>query len=290
MPAGRAAAARATSSESARRWPPCSCGAATPIPAARGRFSRARCPGTTRSCSATCARRSRTIRAAVDARQADLRPRRLRRRRHLRDRARGVPAARARRRPRLAPPVALRGGLRPERADAREARRRRRRPRPHRRLRHHRRRRGRRRRSGSASRSSSPTITGPATTFPDCPVVAPLKGDYPVRRPLRHRRRLEARRGAARRRASRSSSGTSTSSRSPPSPTSSRSSTRTARSRSPGLRRLAQTQKPGPAGADARRGRRSGGLRRGRDRLPARAADQRRRAGSAVPRRRSRCS
>ena len=119
------------------------------------------------------------IRAAVAARQADLRARRLRRRRHLRDRARGLPAARARRRPCLAPAVALRGGLRAARPDARPARRARgssscspstaasrRSPRS-------------RRPGGSGSRSSSPTTTVPSERFPDCPVVAPLKGDYP---------------------------------------------------------------------------------------------------------------
>ena len=70
---------------------------------------------TTRSRSATCARRSRRSAAAVEAGRADLRPRRLRRRRHLRDRARRPAPARARRRRRLAPAVAVRGGLRPER-------------------------------------------------------------------------------------------------------------------------------------------------------------------------------
>ena len=50
-------------------------------------------------------------------READLRPRRLRRRRDLRDRARGLPASRARRRPRLAPAVPVRGGIRARRPD-----------------------------------------------------------------------------------------------------------------------------------------------------------------------------
>ena len=108
------------------------------------------------------------------------------------------------------------------------------RPRPDRRLRHHGRRRGRARARRSGSRSSSPTTTGPADAFPACPVVAPLEGRLSVRGALRHGRRLEARRGAARRRTTRSSSGTSTSSRSRPSPTSCRSSTRTARSRCSG--------------------------------------------------------
>ena len=39
----------------------------------------------------------------------------------------------------------------------------------------------------------------PADEFPACPVVAPLKGDYPFAGPLRHRGGLEARAGAARR-------------------------------------------------------------------------------------------
>src|SRR5581483_5035369 len=54
-------------------------------------------------------------------RQADLRARRLRRGRDLRHRARRPAAARGRRRRRLAPAVALRGGLRPQRADAHPA-------------------------------------------------------------------------------------------------------------------------------------------------------------------------
>ena len=47
-------------------------------------------------------------------------------------------------------------------------------------------------------RSSSPTTTGPAETFPACPVVAPLKGDYPFAGLCGTGGRLEARRGAAR--------------------------------------------------------------------------------------------
>ena len=117
--------------------------------------------------------RSRRVRCA------HLRARRLRRRRHLRDRARSAAAARARRRPGLAPAVPLRGGLRAEQRDADAA--------------------GRARASTSfspstaasppstrsrtprrsVSRSSSPTITGPPRSFPACPVVATLKGDYP---------------------------------------------------------------------------------------------------------------
>ena len=100
-------------------------------------------------------------------------------------------------------------------------------------------------RARSGSRSSSPTTTGPADDVPGVPGRRAAQGRLPVRRALRHRGRLEARAGAARRRTIRSSSGTSTSSRSRRSPTSCRSSTRTARSRCSGLRRLAQTQKPG---------------------------------------------
>ena len=56
-----------------------------------------------------------------------------------------------------------------------------------------------------------------------------------------------------------------------------------------GLRRLGQTQKPGPARADARREGRSCELRRGRGRLPARARASTPPAASAGPRLRSRC-
>ena len=99
-------------------------------------------------------------------RRADLRARRLRRRRHLRDRAGGAAPARARRRRRLASAVALRGGLRPERPDADAARRGGVRPRAHGRLRDHGRRRGGAGAARSVSRSSSPTITGRPTRFP----------------------------------------------------------------------------------------------------------------------------
>ncbi len=110
---------------------------------------------------------------------ANLRARRLRRRRDLRDRARRPAAARARRRRGVAPAVAVRGGLRPERGHADAARATKassscsrstaaspRSPRSSTRAR-------------SGSRSSSPTTTAPADAFPACPVVAPLKGDYP---------------------------------------------------------------------------------------------------------------
>ena len=54
-----------------------------------------------------------------------------------------------------------------------------------------------------------------------------------------------------------------------------------------GLRQLARTQKPGPAGADALGEGRPGHGGRGRDRLPASASAERSRAGSAAPRPRS---
>ena len=146
---------------------------------------------------------------------------------------------------RLAPALALRGGLRARRPDARAARRRGRRARAHGRLRHHRRRRGRGGARGSGSRSSSRDHHRPGERFPDCPVVAPLKGDYPFAGLCGTGGRLEARPGAARRGAPVP--------RAPPRRGRARDrrrrraarSTRAARSRSLGLRRLAQTQKPG---------------------------------------------
>ena len=99
----------------------------------------------------------------------------------------------------------------------------------------------------------------------------------PVPGALRHRRRLQARPRRSSGRATRRSRATSTSSRSRRSPTSSRSSTRTAASRSPGSAALARTQKPGLRALMRAAARRPGRRRRGRGRLPARAADQRRR-------------
>ncbi len=91
-------------------------------------------------------------------------------------------------------------------------------------------------------------------------------------------------RGAARRRATRRSPATSTSSRSRRSPTSSRSSTRTARSRSRGCARSRRTQ-AGPAGADASRAVDPAAVDASGGRLPARAADQRRRPSRPARRR-----
>ena len=202
------------------------------------------------------------IRAADRERHADLRPRRLRRRRHLRDGARRPLPARARRRRRLAPAEPLRGGLRrlaarrstrladegvglvltvdcgitavEEVAEAQTARAR-----------------GRRHRPPPAGRR--------AARLPDRR-DAPVELSVP--RALRHRRRLQARRGAARCRPPGGSRATSTSSRSRRSPTSSRSSTRTARSRSracapsprrrvPGCRRSCAVRGVDPAAVDA---------------------------------------
>ena len=85
-------------------------------------------------------------RAAAHGRRAgraDLRPRRLRRRRHLRYGARDADVERARSRRRLAPPEPVRGRLRRLHDDDRAARGGRREASPHGRLRHHRLRRGR---------------------------------------------------------------------------------------------------------------------------------------------------
>ncbi len=75
-------------------------------------------------------------------RRDDLRARRLRRRRDLRDRSRGADAAGARRRRDLAPPEPVRGGVRPRDRHRGAPRGRGRRADPHGRLRDHRRRRG----------------------------------------------------------------------------------------------------------------------------------------------------
>ena len=72
------------------------------------------------------------------------------------------------------------------------------RPRAHRRLRDHGRRRGRGGDARSGSRSSSPTTTGPARGIPRLPRRRAAEGRLSVRGALRDRRRLEARRGAAR--------------------------------------------------------------------------------------------
>ena len=208
-------------------------------------------------------------------READLRPRRLRRRRHLRNRARGLPASRARRRPRLAPAVPVRRGIRAGRPDdsrsspttvssscSRSTAASPRSPRWRRRKRlglevvvtdHH-----RPRETSSPTARSSRTLKGdyPFAGLCGTGVVwklaeALLGAGAPVPRPApRHRR--------ARHRGRR----------------------RPARRREPRARpRRAASARPDPearaAGADAGRGRRSRRVRRGRDRLPARPADQR---------------
>ena len=128
--------------------------------------------------------------------------------------------------------------------------------------------------------------------LPDAPIVHPAARRLPVPGPVRRRRRLQARAGAraaARRGPGGAPTRTSTSSRSRRSPTSSRCAGENRRlvragparagrrPRKPGLRALMHVARVDPSGA-----------RRARDRLPPRAADQRRRA--PVPRRRRRSS
>ena len=119
------------------------------------------------------------IRAAVERGETDLRPRRLRRRRHLRDGARGPDAERARRRRHLAPAEPVRGGLRRLGRDDRAPRRGGRQADPHGRLRDHR----RRPRSSEARRLGVDMIVTdhhrPGETLPDCPIVATRPSDYP---------------------------------------------------------------------------------------------------------------
>ena len=217
------------------------------------------------------------IRAAVAAGRRDLRPRRLRRRRDLRDRARRARAARARR---ATSSGTCRAGSRRATASAAEtlgaARRRGLRARPDRRLRRSRRSTRWRRRARAGLEVVVTDHHRAGDELPGLPGRRPVRR-LPVRRPVRHGRRLQARPRRCSAPTRRCSRATSTSSRSRRSPTSCRSSTRTARSRSPGLRALAHDAEAGAAGADARRRRRPGRGRRGRGRLPARAADQRRR-------------
>ena len=163
------------------------------------------------------------------------------------------------------------------RRDARAARRRGLRARPDRRLRHHRRRGGRARRARSGSRSSSPTTTGPARRCRTARSSRPGRRDYPFPELCGTgvvyklgQALLGADSEVARR-------GTSTSSRSRRSPTSCRSSTRTARSRSPACARSRGRRSPGLRALMRAARRRPGRGRRGRRRLPARAAHQRRR-------------
>ena len=206
--------------------------------------------------------------------RADLRARRLRRRRHLRDGARGAAAARARRRRR--PGICRRASRRATACAAQTL--------------------ARLADEGvdlvltvdcgitavaeveQARRLGLEVVVTdhhrPGDAFPACPVVAPLEGRLSVHRPLRHRRRLEARRGAAR-----------------PRPSVPRPAPRRRRARDGRRRRAARRREPRaraarpaparadaearPARADARRRRRPGRVRRERDRLPARAAHQR---------------
>ncbi len=158
-------------------------------------------------------------------RAADLRPRRLRRGRHLRDGARAPRAARARCRCRLAPTESLRRGLRRRRGHARATRRGGLRPRPDGRLRHHSRRRGR---AGEVARprrgrDRPPSTRRPATRLSSRGAAAVR---LPVQGAVRHRGGIQALPGAARIRRELWSH-ISISSRSRPSPMSCRSSTRT---------------------------------------------------------------
>ena len=130
-------------------------------------------------------------------READLRPRRLRRRRHLCDGARRPHPARARSRRRLASAEPLRGRLRPAARDARAPRRRGLRADPDRGLRRDRRRGGRR---GAAARPRRrrhrpPPARRDASGLPRRR-HSPFRLSVP--RAVRHRRRLQAGRGAAR--------------------------------------------------------------------------------------------
>ena len=117
----------------------------------------------------------------------------------------------------------------------------------------------------------------PGETLPDCPVVATRPSDYPFPELCGTGRRLQARRGAAR-----------PGERAPRAPSRSRRARddlgrRSARGREPGAcaRRPARARadpEAGAAGADEGRARRSRSCRRGRGRLPARAAGSTHRA------------
>ena len=222
----------------------CSSGAATATPRRPAPSSTASASRTTRSCSATWPTRSSGS-APRSRPAAHLRARRLRRRRHLRDRAGDPDAPRARRGGRVAPPEPLRGGLRRLGHDDRAARRGRLRARAHGRLRDHRRRGGR---GGQGARARRDRHRPPPAGRD--PAGLPDRRHAPVRLPvpgaLRHRRRAQACAGPARRRHP-AVDATPTSSRSRPSPTSSRCSTRTARSRSPGCARSRGRRSPGCA-------------------------------------------
>ena len=277
--------------------PPCSSAAATPTPRPRARSSRGRCPGTTRSRSATWARRSpgSVPRVAAGKRICV----------HGDYDADGICATALAvfllrelgAEPALAPPLPLRGGLRTLRPDAlaqlaaegvelvltvdcgitavaeveeaaqARARGDRQRPPPARGersppVRSSRRSRATTRSRGCAGRRSS------GSSPRRCSAPATLSRAPPRRGRARHGRR---RRAAARRE---------------PRARAARAAPARRRPRSPGLRALMRDRRGRP-----------GGLRRGRGRLPARAPDQRRRparpargrAGAAPDRRRARC-
>ena len=210
---------------------------------------------------------------------ADLRPRRLRRRRDLRDHAGRSDPARARRRRRLAPAEPLRGGVRRLGRHDLAARRRGLRAPAHGRLRHHRGRGGRGREGTRARRDrhGPPPARRGAPRLPDRRHPA-LRLSVPGA--LRHGCRLQAGAGARRRRGA------------VPRPRRAGDDRRrrAAAGREPlaGDRRAARARADAaarPAGADAERPRRPGGRRRRRRRLPARAEDQRGRPARPARRR-----
>ena len=205
-------------------------------------------------------------------RPADLRARRLRRGRHLRDRAGRLRAARPRSRGGLASAEPLRGGLRRRGRDARPARRRGLRASAHRGLRDHRRRRGR---SGEGARARgrrhrpSPSRRD-ASGLPGCR-AAPVRLSVPGA--LRDGRRVEAAPGAGRPRPRAAAR---------PGRARDRRRRRAARGREPlpGHDRPAPARphdEPRPARAHADGARRSRHGRGERARVPPRAAHQRRR-------------
>ena len=127
-------------------------------------------------------------------RPADLHPRRLRRRRHLRHRGGGARAARVRCQCGVAPAQPLRGGLRPRRRHGRAAGDLGRRASDHRRLRHHRRRSGgaRRRTGDGGDRHRSPPARRGAAGL-SAGVHATVRVRVP--RPVRQRRSPTSSRG-----------------------------------------------------------------------------------------------
>ena len=217
------------------------------------------------------------IRRHVDARLPDRRPRRLRRRRRVRDRDHGSRAAFARRRRGWYLPSRIEDGYGISDANGGEAGRPRHPPDDHRRLRDHGGRRGRRRERGRASTSSSPTTTRRARTARSRPARSSIRRSAGTRAPScaapAVAYKLAQALGAAdapRR--------TSSWSRSPRSRIWCRCGGENRRlvARGPGGAR--QHRATWPAGADGGLAGRSERARRPRTRLPPRAADQRRRA------------